>query len=503
MKSFRMISILLVLSVLILAFAACGSSPSDDPGDGKTTESGQQSGDPASGKDTETESETVYMPVLPDTVYNTTFTCLHWTVDETWIPWDEVSVDKINGDIMNDTVYDRNHAVGERFGVTFSTEYMETYAMNDMVKNLVLTNNPEYDLVVQRGVCVAQIYADGLFHSIDECTYIDINNPWWSKDSLESLALGNVKQFVVSDMLVLDKGASACVFFNQVVAEQYREVTGDIYETVRQKQWTLPEMIRICEGVAQDLDNDGRINGDNDLIACLSSDDPVHFLYTGAGLRFMDHDETGHFEYLYGEEDSIIIHQEIFDTFLYAPFFRNGYVDPCPIPKFEADEELFGIAVVKSTNNLRANKSDYGILPIPMFEDIQNRYYTEVSPHHDSLMCIPLSVKDLQFTGVMLEALAAEAYYTSYPTFFNVIINGRSVRDEESREMLKIIFETRVYDAGLVFDLDDFASQVLRLTAKESVNVAQVYASYRNPISSRLKDLNKMVDKLNGWDQDD
>ena len=497
----RIIILLCVIALFSTLLASCGNASADPKESGKGS-SEAQSGNNSQGQGNETESETWYMPELPDTQYNRSFRTVHWTVDEAWIPWDEISVDRLNGDIMNDSVYERNTAVGERFNVTFETVYHETYGLNDVARRLVLDGSGDYDMVVQRGVNLALIYTEGLFHSIGDLTYVDLDNPWWTRDSIDSLALGNIQQFVASDMLVLDKSATACIIYNSVVADRYKDVTGDMYETVRVKQWDLEEMIRICEQVAQDLDNDGRFNGDADLLACEAADDPVHFLYTGAGLRFMERDEDGHFVYTYGQGDSISIEQEIFDTFLYADWFRNSYVDALNITKFKNNEELFTVGIVKGTNVFRSNESDYGVLPIPMFDDSQGQYYSEVSPHHDSLMCIPLSVSDPSFVGVMMEALSAEAHYTSYPTFYNVIINGRSIRDEESREMLKIIFESRVYDAGLVYDLDNFASSVLlRSTAKSSVNLASQFASYRNAINSKLEDLNELIDELNAKEE--
>ena len=496
----RFAAVCLALAVLLLAIVSCGSA--DDPGEKESgpAQTEAPSGQSSPSKETDAETDVPLMAHLPDKDFSNyqTFRTLHWTVDDSWIPWDEISVDGENGDVMNSSVLDRNAVVTERYGVAFETVYQFTYDMNDTMRALVKTGDHSYDLCVQRGVNLAQVYTEELFMSFPDIPYVDLSNPWWNQDSVRSLALGSVSQFTASDMLVLDKAATASFFFNNELANEYSHACGDMYQAVRDKTWTAEKVMMICDDVAQDLDNDGIYNGDNDLLAVMSTDDPVHFLYTGAGLRFMDHTEDGHFEYTFFDPENYTVMQEILSDFMFEGWFRNTYLEPLPTDKFRANEALFVISIVSAANNFRANEKDYGILPIPMWDESQDNYYSEVSPHHDSLLCILQSIRDPEFTGLMLEAVSNVAYYTSYPTFYDVVISGRSVRDEESKEMLKIIFETRVYDAGLVYDLKDFGSMILRSTASQTTTIASTVAAKRSMVEQALRDLNKLVDQLNG-----
>ena len=483
--------VLLAACLVLSCFTACGSEPETGPVESeKPTEAGTT--------DAPAESETRLEPDLPDKTYDREIHVMHWTVDSAWIPWEEIDVGGIdNGDTMNDAVLDRNATVTERFGMTFSVEYVYTVSMGKMIDKLVNTSDPAYDLIVQRSVGLSEIYTQGFFYDLDSLLYTDTTKPWWNRDSLDSLALGNVHQFAASDMLLLDKSATSMVMYNATVAENYEWAVGDLYQKVKDDRWTFEEMIGICEDVSTDLNDDGVSNGEEDILGMFCGDDPIHFLFNGAGFRFMSQDGHGHYEYTFGSPESILTVQTIYEDLMYAPFFHNGWLKPIVTDMFRADKCLFLPSGVKGVNAYRDMESNYGVLPIPKFTEDQTSFYSEVSPHHDSILGVPLSAPDTEAISVALEALSAESYYSVYPLFYNVIITGRSVRDEQSKEMLKIVFDTRVYDAGLIYDLEGFAEAVLRHTTSGNSDIASLYASYKDRIEERLDELNGIIDGLN------
>jgi hypothetical protein len=51
----------------------------------------------------------------------------------------------------------------------------------------------------------------------------------------------------------------------------------------------------------------------------------------------------------------------------------------------------------------------------------------------------------------MLEAMSAESRYAILPVYYAIQLTGKLTRDEESRDMLNIIFNSKVWDIGAVF----------------------------------------------------
>ena len=498
-KIIGFISFLLCICILLVAFASCGSS---------TDPSNEASGDPQK-QDTEsltesaTETEARLQPLVPDVKYDRDFNFLHWDVGNAgvgggWVVWEEIFADKMVGDTLNDAIYNRNTYINEKYGVNITNTYRDIGAVNETVKLMHTSGSQDYDAILQRSVQVGGILTGGFLHNLQDMTYMNLSSPWWNQDSISSLAMGKLNQFIASDITVLDKSATACVQFNAKVADEHKAAVGDLYEQVDNGEWTFERFVEICDEVGADLDNDGKRNGEGDLVAFYCGDDPIHFLYNAAGLRFMDHDSDGYFEYKFNSQVSFDTLETIFTDLMYADFFHNNVVDGSyGVDKFRNNEQLFRMGFVKNASQLRDMESDYGILPIPMFNNDQDEFYSEVSPHHDSIMFICNSIVDTSFVSAVLESLACESYYTVSPVFYDVIITGRSVRDEQSKRMLELIFSTRVYDAGLIFDMNSFGGVVLRHTKTHTTGFASLWEKNQSAVEAKLDEFNEMIEKMN------
>ena len=69
-------------------------------------------------------------------------------------------------------------------------------------------------------------------------------------------------------------------------------------------------------------------------------------------------------------------------------------------------------------------------------------------------MAVPADVPDLDKEGVIVEALSAESYKYCVPAFYNVLMNVKLTRDEDSVEMLNIIYAGCVYDLDITYEID-------------------------------------------------
>ena len=112
---------------------------------------------------------------------------------------------------------------------------------------------------------------------------------------------------------------------------------------------------------------------------------------------------------------------------------------------------------------------DFGILPLPKFDENQSEYYNPVSADSTTSVCIPVSGTKPECTGLAVEAMAAESVSTLTEAYYTINFQNKSLRDEESIEMTKIILNSRSYDLGSMFNfggiMDIFAPM-----AKKNVN---------------------------------
>ena len=166
--------------------------------------------------------------------------------------------------------------------------------------------------------------------------------------------------------------------------------------------------------------------------------------------------------------------------------------------KFGNDNVLYHFGMIKDVTTHRQMETNYGILPIPKYDEAQENYSSLVWMHHDTILGIPATVKNTDMAEIVLEALSAESYYTVYRDFYDTVIMGRSARDQQSKEMLQIIFDTRSFDPGLIWDNTPFAGKILRLSATGTSDIASLWASYKDAIDDRVTELNEKIDELEG-----
>ena len=100
---------------------------------------------------------------------------------------------------------------------------------------------------------------------------------------------------------------------------------------------------------------------------------------------------------------------------------------------------------------LRDYDGDFGVLPMPKYDEEQTEYYNCVQPYNAPATAIPVTCSDTNRTGVILEALTYESTNTIQKAFYEKALMYRGVRDKESQEMLELIFANRLYDIGNIY----------------------------------------------------
>ena len=110
---------------------------------------------------------------------------------------------------------------------------------------------------------------------------------------------------------------------------------------------------------------------------------------------------------------------------------------------FDEGRSLFLLGYLRAVERLRGMETDFGILPMPKLDEHQSEYGHWV---HGCALAIPAFHDDvtLDRIGFMLEAIAAESRYTVIPAYYDVQLTRKFARDDESREMLDIIFNSIV-----------------------------------------------------------
>ena len=96
-------------------------------------------------------------------------------------------------------------------------------------------------------------------------------------------------------------------------------------------------------------------------------------------------------------------------------------------------------------------KSNYYILPVPKYDEAQEGYRSFVNAWINAFAAIPANA-DLEFSGFITEALARYSYENVRPRAYDITYKAKATRDEESAEMLDIIFDNVYLDFNAIYD---------------------------------------------------
>ena len=486
------IRILLITLALVLGLSgvACATQQTDEPEDQQPPITDEQA--PAIDDVPEVEQQ-----ILPDVEvkdYNYTLNVLHYAGSH---PWSEIcpaeGVTGQIGNIIEDAIFDRTGWLQENYGITITNTYHEHATFAKQVSTLLSAGSDEFQVVVDFGFGAQHTIGRNYFLDLATLPNVDLSKPWWVQESVKQLAVGEFVEMAASDLLVLDKGATSLVFFNIPMAESLGLTY--LYDMVEDGEWTI-EALAECAELAY-VDNGNDIRDEFDTYGIVNGDDPVLDLYTGAGMRFIDRYADGEYFFSYGfDEETLDVMTLVLDEIMYRDFYWNTWLTRDSVseqPSFKEGESLFNVSMAKGCNSQRDMEDSYGILPIPKLDESQKQHYSRVNNYHDALISVLNTAGNPEAVGAALEVLGYYSYYNIYPQFYEVVIQGRGTRDEESTRMLDIIFSTRTYDLGLIYGTDGFTDQVLRYTATGNTNLSSFIASWEKRLDTVMENLNDLA----------
>ncbi len=359
---------------------------------------------------------------------------------------DIMTEDKETGDTLNDLVYRRNRAVEEKYNIKIVGKSDEYPAVNNTLKKEVQAGLNDYDLYFSNGYATA-LASEGFLYAYNDLPHLALSELWWDQTALKGLSVGGKIYLATGDISPTSLLTSSCLVFNKnLFAANDMEFP---YALAAEGKWTIDRLVEMTKGLTRDLNGDGKYVFGEDLFAFSSwmCDSPISLFYGAGGMLSqktaddmpelsLDVDRISS---IYNKMYQIIIENNSYfvtDPTQYETAyqnFANGSAYICEITLQKID--LF----------LRDMKDDYGILPIPKWDEAQDVYLSCVNAA-GSLVVVPNNAEDPERTGMVMEALAESAYEMISPSLFEVITKTKNVRDQESADMVELITRQRVFD---------------------------------------------------------
>ncbi|MBR5871464.1 MAG: extracellular solute-binding protein [Clostridia bacterium] len=479
MRKNRTHLLLLTAAMLLPLIASCGSDAETKTEDPVVTE-------PSTVVTEAADTEVVYDPNLPDMDFGgATFTIAMRGEDYN----NDFTIDSTTGDPVDDAVYARMDYIENTYNVDLelmwcgdSSTVNTGSPMYTKLTKLMMAGDNAFDAINTSPYCQAGLAAGGYLLDLNEIKYINLDQPWWDQNAKESLSFYDCVYFSTGDITTGDDSCISVLLFNKSIITEFD--LDNPYDDVRNGTWTIDKMITNCKAVTGDIDGNGK-QDEFDRWGFTFWQDAIFSMMLGTGATVGKTDENGVPTYTATDPFYIDAYNKVLQL-VDKQYSYNQKMDAQSggYNHWAAGNALYYWGMVRSVTGQRSSDIDFGIIPMPKYSEDQDRYYSEANAYSTSLVSVPMTVTDPDRSGLILEALAAYGKQVVSPAYLDNLVMVKSVRDEDSAEMLQLIFDSQVFDVGYFFNWGNTLNSTMDLLNTR-----------KDTIASTLEKISKKVEK--------
>jgi ABC-type glycerol-3-phosphate transport system substrate-binding protein len=489
-KLFRAITITLLLTAIILAAFSCESDGNQGGGESSDTTVANTETDTAN-----TETDTAVTLDLPSTLNFNGEDVTFLVVDNSFEFYTskEIFAETLNGELFNDSVYGRNLQIEELLNINIK-EIRSRNAVTDASQSLT-AGDTEYDIVMPYMNDTIKLAQSGLLYDLNSINYLDLDKPWWDQRANANLSINGKIFMTTGDISILDNECTMVMFFNKKLISDYKlEIP---YDLVRNNQWTLDKVFAMSEVVTEDINGDGALN-QNDQWGLSVAGNAPHSMYFSSGER-MSAVIDGEMQIVMNNERAVTIIDKILELVLNPKILAAATGDTSydTVNKmFNESRVMIVTFALVDINGLRDAEFEFGILPYPLYSETQESYNNLISTGLVPSTSVPYNSRNTDKVGAVLEAMAYYSVDTLTEAYYDNALKLRYARDDESGEMLDIIFATRVYDMAYIYNWGGIGSLIESIYSSKKTGFASVYAAKEPAILAAMQETIDLFDNI-------
>ncbi len=352
--------------------------------------------------------------------------------------------DEATGDAMNDAIFTRTINVEEYLNVDITQE--DVGSISDVVtqvKNTVTAGDDMFSMALLHCIQgVSALPTGGYIYNLDTLPNLDMEADWWNRAQMDVLRLGKNTYYGVSDYMI---PCPYVIFFNKEMVENRN--MDNPYDLVYEGKWTLDKFVSMATSVTQDVNGDGQYTTDDDIVGVTTNEASKYIPFmTGADQFITSTGEDGKIHLDMNNERTFKIVETLHKLMETKGTTHQGPTDTEEdVFPMGSGRLLFRLSSIVTAEVYRDVEVDIGLLPYPKYDEAQENY---VSQDWGGLMCVPATIGDPEMVGSVIELLSWESANDVIPAYFDVTLSGKLARDEDSRNMLELLFDTIAYEVG-------------------------------------------------------
>jgi len=402
----------------------------------------------------------------------------------------EIYAETETGDALNDAVYERNRMTEERFDIKIVKVDGNYSELVSTLGKSVLAGENAYDAVLDVTKYVGSAISNQYVYAISDLPYINLEKSWCNKALIEDAAVDGESYFLMGDVNYTWKNYTWALCFNKRLYTENK--LEEPYAMVRDGKWTLDVLEKHCKNITKDLNGDSKLDKD-DQWGMLSSKTAGFGLVTSTGITTVTKNKDGSLEYILNNEKNVNILSKI------RTFISNGEMQLRAedltgssdiwndiINIFREGRALYRISVMGDIIKLRDMNDDFGIIPLPKYDEAQESYYTTYQSWNGRGYEVPITADPIR-TSAILEYMAYASQDTVTRAFYDVTLQGKVTRDDDSSEMLDLMFASMTSDIGITFELGGLRNLIPEMINSGTDSIASTLASKESSIVTEIE----------------
>lgn len=469
---------LLVLSMLLATLAACGKKPADS-----TVPSGDAT-DSATDSTGTSEAEKPYE--LPVRKYDGRKFTILMPPGKIW----QLEEHQVNPDALNSAIFSRNSELEFAYDVDITPMYKGNNALefNQTVHTELNAQTGAYDVCyypLEYGM-IGYISQSRYFYNLLEANYLDLECDWWLQDWNDILTMNN-KLFGICGYGVVEamSGAVETYFNKTIYNELYSESDySELYQTVDAGKWTIEKMTEMAMTAKRDADGDGTMNPDKDRYGIVSNGIAYALLYS-MNSEYIIPDETEGYVLNFKGEHNVDVFQKLFRV-CNSDYYLHMTEWLAPNQVFGDGRALFQISAFDQAYRIMQTGVDYGILPLPKYDEAQTRYYTVNNAK--GCFAIFTTCDDFDYSSMLLNAWNYYSYNIIRPQYKDSFYKYQVGKESEDSRMIDLVFKSMSPEFAHAYgtSFGNVAGKIYSLILNKDTGYSTLYSSNKDTWQSQL-----------------
>ncbi len=420
------------------------------------------------------------------------------TATDIFKPWRDdytIWVETVTGNAVDDAVYERNAVMGKLYNCEIQVDASGGSAYSASIAS----GDQRYIGSTFAAWSILSVASDKYYNVLK--FDIDYSQPWWDQNFFNDLSCDGKLFALCGAFTLVPKKAVWITYYNKDVYES--KFSGiDIYQMVRDYEWTFDTMISFIEQIKYDANGDSEYTftdgSDADILGYMSTAHNPRYLYYAGGHQYAGKNEytyDGHFVTTLNDPKGLDTLQAAVRLVKTEGYLQEGYTN-CD-KAIQNGTTLFVSNVIGQLETYdHAENLRIGILPMPMVTANQHAYY-HLPDNHSTFLSIPVAYENMEVIAQFLTLFAYHSYKIVYPAFINTY-KYTYASDEESGEMVDIITNSVRYDPGYLGGMaTQFDGYVATMVMENKVNnFTSAAVKFTKTVDAEIEKYREKISKI-------